>query len=181
MGRVIARRLGGWGDCGGRCRWGDYHGVYNFGVCGETSTDIRKRVGIELSAVRPTHVFLAFGINDSKYKDGAESPLVSLETFEENLLACIADARVYTDRIVLVGLTRVDERWRSPNQSRFLNEVIAEYDVRIADIAREQNLQFIPMHDVLNIETDLADGLHPNAKGYEKMFLRIREQISFSR
>ena len=31
------------------------------------------------------------------------------------------------------------------------------------------NAVYVPMYDALNISTDLADGLHPNAQGYQRM------------
>ena len=46
--------------------------------------------------------------------------------------------------------------------------------MEIKEICAKNNLLFIEMQDLLKDE-DLEDGLHPNSKGHEKMFLRVKD------
>jgi lysophospholipase L1-like esterase len=155
----------------------DWDAVYNFGICGETSSDVRKRFAVEIAAIKPTYVVLAIGINDTKFPAGSDQHLVSIEQYEENLEWLLGEAKQYTAKISLVGLTKVVDMWRSAKGSRFLNEEIGRYDAVIQVVADRHTVQYIPMLDVLSTEIDLADGLHPNASGYEKMFKVVKSKL----
>ena len=48
------------------------------------------------------------------------------------------------------------------------------------ETAGKHGLMFIDMFDVLDPTVDLADGLHPNAKGYQKMFEAIKSELNLS-
>lgn len=155
----------------------DEHHIYNFGVCGDTSSDLLFRFKTEAEAIKPDYVIFAVGLNDTKYQGESDTNLVPLDQFVANMEDLLAQARVYTDKIVIVGLTRVDEVWRSAKGSRFLNEIIGNYNQQIVSLAKENSLTFIDVFEVLNAETDLADGLHPNTEGYQKLFEVIKSKI----
>lgn len=157
----------------------DYNQLYNFGICGETTEDLLKRFDIEAEAIEPDKIVFAIGINDSKLPSESDVNKIPLEEFEQNLNTLLQKAKSYTNQITLIGLTRVDDEWRSVRGSRFLNENIEKYDSIIKKVADENDYRFISVMDVVNPKTDLADGLHPNATGYEKMFERIKSEIGF--
>jgi len=154
--------------------------LYNFGISGETSTDILKRFEVEASAIRPSDIIFAVGINDSKFPSEAEQNKVSLSDYKENLEKLIKQAKSFTDKITIVGATRVDDEWRSVKGSRFLNEEIEKYNLVMKEEANQNQLVFIDMFSVLDPALDLADGLHPNAQGYQKMFEVIRAKTTLS-
>lgn len=158
----------------------DWNELYNFGICGETSADLLKRFEIEAKAIQPSDVVFAIGINDSKYPSESEQNKVALSDYKVNLEKLIKEAKSFTDKITIVGATRVDDEWRSAKGSRFLNEEIEKYNAVMKEVANQHNLLFIDMFGVLDPALDLADGLHPNAQGYQKMFEVVKAKISFT-
>lgn len=157
----------------------DYNHIYNFGVCGDTSDDLMARFDVELEAIHPKKVILAVGINDSKFPEGSDTHLVSLEAYEQNLRQLIEKTKAYTDSITIVGSTRVDDEWRSARGSRFMNEEIAKFNEAMKKVAAEHDLDYIDVFETLDPATDLADCLHPNAQGYQKMFEVIKANLDW--
>lgn len=154
--------------------------LYNFGICGETSEDLLKRFKTEAEAIEPTDIIFAIGINDSKYPGETDTSKVSLIDYQRNLEELINLAKTFTGKITILGAIRVDEGWRSVQGSRFLNEEIQKYNTVMEEVAFRNNLQFIDIFDVLDTTRHLADGLHPNAEGYQKMFEAIKNKVTFS-
>ena len=153
--------------------------LYNFGICGETSEDLLERFDIEAKAIGPDKIVFAIGINDSKFPNESDINKIPPAKFEQNLNELLQQAKNYTDQITLVGLTKVDDERRSVRGSRFLNEEIEKYDFIIKKVANEHRYRFISVIDVVNPVTDLVDGLHPNASGYQKMFEKIKSEVGF--
>jgi lysophospholipase L1-like esterase len=142
--------------------------VYNRGVCGDTTKDLLKRFPIEAESIQPTVIVFAIGINDSKYPANQEGSNVSIDDFKRNLQMLIEEGRKYTEKIFIVSLTKVNET-AIGSSSKFRNEQIEIYNDSLATIAEANKLEFIDFMNVLDVETDLYDGLHPNARGYEKL------------
>ena len=74
----------------------------------------------------------------------------------------------------------VDESKTSPipwNLDKcYTNIDIERYDTALQDFSQKENLAYIDMKGVLNID-DLSDGVHPNTNGHNKMFEHIRGNI----
>lgn len=157
----------------------DYSHLYNFGICGETSQDLLKRFSIEAKAIEPSDIIFAIGINDSKYPSESDINKVSLADYQKNLEELITQAKAFTNKITIVGATKVDDEWRSVKGSRFLNDEIQKYNTVMRSVADKHGFQFIDMFEVLDTAIDLADGLHPNAQGYQKMFKSIKSKVNF--
>ena len=61
------------------------------------------------------------------------------------------------------------------NTIKFYDEEnVKLYNTKIKEVCDKNNLQFIDMLGLLN-NSDLEDGLHPNPKGHEKIFLKIKD------
>ena len=58
----------------------------------------------------------------------------------------------------------------------YTNKDYKEYNEAIKDIAEKEKVKYIKMSDLL-IKEDLEDGLHPNSKGHQKLFLKIKDFI----
>jgi len=175
--------MGGWAN---RLKnyWGnsdDYSRVYNLGISSDNSDKLLKRFTNENEARNPDVIIIAIGINDSQYIGDKNNPRVSLERFEKNLLEMIMQAR--GREIIFIGITNVDEAKVMPipwdTIKYYDNENIAIYNAKIKEICEKNKLSFIEMPDLLKNE-DLEDGLHPNSKGHEKMFLRVRDFLETS-
>ena len=154
----------------------DRTGVYNRGVCGDTTEDLLKRFAIEVESIHPNTILFAIGINDSKYPLDKEDNRVPLDEFKQNMQTLIDKAKRYTDRVLIAGATKVNEG-ALKSQSRFTNEQIGIYNETLKEVAKRNELAFIDTFDVLDIDTDLHDGLHPNAEGYAKLAEVISKSI----
>ena len=151
--------------------------VYNHGICSDTTTRLLKRFSTEAASRSLEMVVFAIGINDSRYPVGKTESETPMEEFRKNLSLLIAQARQYADNIKLVGTTRIDDALVAAWDTPFFNKEIEKYNEALKEIATEENVPFIDVLDVLNPATDLADGLHPNAQGYDKLFQTIAAHL----
>lgn len=151
--------------------------VFNLGVSGDDTFDLLKRFNVEAEARTPELIIFAIGIQDSQYVNSKDNPRVKLNDFNKNLLKLKNLSKQFTKKIIFVGLTKVDESKVMPIPwgitKYYDNENIKIYDLAIKSFCAENNLPFIEMFNLLNNE-DLEDGLHPNSKGHEKMFQRVK-------
>jgi len=157
----------------------DYHQFYNFGICGDTSEGVLKRFGVEYEATRPERVVIALGINDAKLPTGGDGNLVPLPNFVENIETIIALAKAGGSSVVLVGPMAVGGKLPTP-VATFSDAESMRYRDALADIAVRHECKFIDMFEVLDPTTDLADGVHPNASGYEKMYEFVKSKLALS-
>lgn len=156
----------------------DYSEIYNLGVSADTSERLLKRFLIENEARNPDVIIIAIGMNDSSYVNSKDNPRVSIEKFESNLLELSKQANKFTKEIVFIGLTKIDETKTTPvswNDTVYYDEENAAlYNAKLKEFCEKKELLFVDMQDVLNND-DLVDGLHPNSKGHEKIFLQIKD------
>jgi len=154
--------------------------VYNLGISGDTTADILRRFDIEAEAREPDVIIFAIGVNDDIVKKSDGNNLVEIGQFEKNIREFIKKARKFASDIIILGSQRVDETKTTPipwKQDYFYyNEEIQKYDKKLQEITRQENVQYIPMFDLLNNE-DLEDGLHPNPQGHQKIFEKVKDAI----
>lgn len=154
---------------------------YNRGVGGDTSANLLARMPVEFESLRPEIAIVAIGINDSVYKGTDKSKtLTSLSDFEQNLTQIFAVAGS-AKKVYSLGLTRVTEElvqplpWSTTGKS-YSNSVIAQFDEVLKKVSRDAGVTYIDMSASLE-PSDLMDGLHPNAQGYDKMADKILAEI----
>lgn len=156
----------------------DEEAVYDRGICGDTSRGLLKRFTSELSSfVYPLDVVIfAVGMNDVVERNNQFSE-VSIEDFESNMREVILQAQKSVSRVYVIGITNVDESRTVPlvgstSGKKYLNETIQKYNQVLKSLCTELQAPFVSVFGLLENE-DLADGLHPNDAGYEKLFLTI--------
>jgi len=158
----------------------NYASVYNLAVSGATTDDLLKRFDVECEARRPNIVVFSIGNNDSSLVKSLQSNRMPIEEFRENLEKLSEKARKFTEKIVFVGLSRVDEAKTKPvywnEDAWYVNAEIEKYDAIIEKFCREKNLKYISLRGILK-DGDWEDGLHPNAKGHEKIFEKIKPEV----
>jgi lysophospholipase L1-like esterase len=142
--------------------------IYNRGVCGDTTKDLLKRFAIEAESIQPDSIIFAIGINDSKYSVRRNSNIVPIDIFRKNMQELVGIGKKYTEHMFIIGLTKVDESVLLPF-SRFSNRYIEEYTNALKEFSKKKKIKYIDMFEVLEVKTDLCDGVHPNERGYEKM------------
>jgi len=147
--------------------------VYNLGISGDNTEGLLQRVEFEAEMREPEVIVFAIGINDSRYVRSENKRMVPIEQFRDNLIKLYEISSKIVEKVIFVGLTKVDESKTRSIDKEYDNEGIGQYDTAIKNFCSENNLKFIEMFDVLDVE-DLPDGLHPNSKGHAKMFERIK-------
>lgn len=152
--------------------------LYNCGVSGDTTEDLLKRIDVECLAREPQIIIFAIGINDSRYNNTKDNVQILLDKFQNNISVLLEKAKKHSDKIVCLGLTSVNESKTAPcqwNPTKFYtNDLIKKYDAKIKEVCHTASVFFLEMNDLLE-NSDLEDGLHPNSRGHEKMFLRVKE------
>ena len=163
-----------------------FNTVYNLGIGGDTTDLLLERFRNEVEArveenhgIRKTDIMIfAIGTNDSIFLNSKDNPRVNLEDFRKNLRELINQAKKFTKKIIFIGLNEVDESKTAPtpwNKSRYwTNESMKKYDSMIRLVCQKNDILFIPMFDLLN-KKDLIDGLHPNSRGHQKIFERVKD------
>ncbi len=155
----------------------DSYTLYNQGVCGDTTQELLMRFQIEAQARKPNILLFGIGINDACWRKQKKNTLVSKEDFRKNLLQLIAWGREFTPKIALVGLTRVEEKKVQPypgssSGKSYSNKIIEEYDQIVQEVSKVEKLSYIDVSKEVPI-AELTDGLHPNAAGHEKLYLKV--------
>jgi len=155
--------------------------VYNLGISGADTDRLLRRFLVENEFRNPNVIIIAIGINDSQYIGSEDNPRVSLGKFEENLVEIIKQARGIAEDIVFIGLTKIDETklmpipWNPTLYSEEKNALI--YNDKIKEVCEKNSLLFLDMQDLLDDSEFDDDGLHPNSKGHEKMFQKIKNAL----
>lgn len=159
--------------------------LFNLGVSGDTTANIVQRLANETQARRlfedPITIVINTGLNDAMTQlaeEGEEEFVATTELYEGGLKQLIGIARQYTERILFVGLTPVEEALTVPidygddTRCCYRNERIAEFDKTLRRFCEDNTL---PCVEVLAVfkqrlaqdEKLLEDGLHPNDAGHQ--------------
>lgn len=153
--------------------------IYNLGIPGNNAGDLLKRFEKEAEARKPDVIIFSIGINDSACNEKGQQK-VSINEFEENLNKLVKKSEKFAEKTIFTGLTRADESKTMPvswnTDYYYSNKNIIKYDSAIQKICQKNKLLFIDMLDLLG-KKDLADGLHPNSKGHEKIFQKIKQVL----
>lgn len=164
----------------------DFTFVHNLSIPSESTNEVIKRFSIEAEdrckKVYPndhTSIVFAIGTNDTKCVDSRDNPVTRLEDFGKNIIFLIESANKHTNHVIFVGLTPVDEQKTMPiDDVYFLNKKIEKYNKTIKEACEKRGILFLDIakewssFDYLNLLSD--DGIHPNEKGHQKIFERIK-------
>ena len=161
------------------------YSLYNCGVDGDTTQSLLKRFKIEHTAryypYNDEHIVIfAIGLNDSVSINTKGNFTVPLHEFKENIKELITQAQKLSTRIIIVGITPVDESKTTPVEWDhtifcYMNHVKL-YNSTLKEIAQEHNIEFIEILQTISTE-DLSDGVHPNDRGHQKMYVKVKEHL----
>lgn len=160
----------------------NYYNVLNFEMWGDTTEDVKNRFDDECKKIyykdRDSIIIFSVGVNDTQNINGEEK--VSLEVFENNIISLINNAKKYTDNILFIGLTKVDEseiEFYPWNKDKcYSDSKIILFDFVLKEICLENNVDYIDAYDLLESK-DLFDGLHLNGNGQHKVCNKIKSKI----
>ena len=159
----------------------DLFRVYDLGVDMDTTRNVLDRMELEARARKPGIIIFNIGVNDSLYRTKSENSETTLEEFERNIDKLVAIAKQFTERVLIVGLVKGNDRWTTPLIQSTTGKVYTKertriYDRKLKEVAERNNVLFADVNDILN-DGDFDDGLHPNANGHLKMFSIISKVL----
>ncbi len=165
--------------------------VYNLGVSGNTTEDIlkrfefeaRQRVGEDPEETELIIIF-DFGGNDAAFIHSKGDFWVSQEKFRENTKILIDLARKFTPRVFLLGGHPADEKVANPvlwnKDVSYRSKNAKDYDEIMASVCAKENIPFIDVFELLDVERDLEDGIHLNSEGHKKIFEKVKLELEDS-
>ncbi len=123
-------------------------------------------------------LIFAIGLNDAKCVHSQDNPVTGPEDFRKNIAFLAENATQYTNHIIFVGLTLVDEQKTVPiDNVYFLNDKIKVYNELLSEECQKRNATFVNIipewsnSDYLHLLSD--DGIHPNEKGHWSIFRNV--------
>lgn len=166
-----------------------YYDVYELGIPGGSLPDLLARFEDELRARvgSATHndIYVVFsaGTNDSKWHRDTAQHLFSADDFAANVHAFIHLAKEYTDNILAVGVTPIDEsQFPLENGQRLLsNERIRSFEQALQRTCEDEDVQFVPIFDRVPGDWTQAylgrDGVHPTDAGHEWIRSQVEPEL----
>lgn len=151
-------------------------GFYNLSVSSNNTKGLINSIEKDIDKfnyIEPEDYIFIFsiGLNDCCYVDSKKDFSISLDEYENNLKTIINLAKKYTNKIVFLGLTMVDESKTNPwiKDEYWENDDLKKYNNVLKSICFHYSVGFIKMENVI-CKDDLFDGLHPNNHGHKKIF-----------
>jgi len=158
--------------------------IYNLGVSSNDTRGVLKFLEQDINKIQTIEqeevtLLFSIGSNDPRYIKNKNNIFISESEFLENLKKIIEIGKKYSNKMIFTGLLKVDDNLTQPwTANEFWdNQDIIEYDKIIENVCKEKNIDFIPLIDLLDINKDLEDGLHPNSKGHIKIYETVKEYI----
>lgn len=152
------------------------------GVGGDTIYLILDRLEQDALLYKPDILVLAVGINDSRrYTAGRYE--VTLEDFERGLAEFARRLAGNAARVLIVGLTPLDEPRTLPIAEDLHYTQIAanDYDAALRRFAAQHGYGYVPLMPAFEQAGGAAqltaDGLHPTPAGHELIAQAVRAQL----
>ncbi|MEK6825612.1 MAG: SGNH/GDSL hydrolase family protein [Nanoarchaeota archaeon] len=162
-----------------------YCSIYNLGISGDTSTGLLSRflseakIRINIEQEDPI-IILAIGTNDAKFFINKQNHKTNQNQFRKNIAQLIMQATSLTSKVIMLSPVKVDEskvNTLPKNTERMLyNKDFTVFAKIIQEEAHKEDVHFLNLQTSFDIKTMLhEDGLHPNEKGHEYMFQKVKE------
>lgn len=165
-----------------------YPTIFNLGVSGDATKDVRKRLEPETKArLWPTEeiaYIFAIGLNDTVYR-GQEFESKP-EKYRQELTEILAIAKNYSKKILFVGLTPVVDSRVQPLQwsasgKCYSNERIIKFEDALKSFCAENKVAYVPVFEKLKQGQDrkemMPDGAHPNNEGHELIYQLVKPEL----
>ena len=154
--------------------------VYNLSISGGTTKTILDRFENEAKARNVDVLIFQGGGNDAAYEHVEGNYQISPEEFKNNLEKIIEKSKKITDKIIFISFKNVDEARTMPVSwcdFYYTNGNIKKYCEMMKNVCDENGVLFLDIFGILEND-DLYDGLHPNAKGHEKIFQKVNDFLT---
>lgn len=155
-------------------------GIYNLSISGGTIETTLERFESEAGIREADGLIFQLGGNDSCFAGKNGPNLVPFEKFRNNLEEIIRRAGDIAQNIIFIGFSNVDESKTAPvpwTNVYYANTEIKKYNEAIKSVCESRGIPFLDVFGLLDIE-DFEDGLHPNAIGHKKIFMKVRDFLA---
>lgn len=160
------------------------HAIINLGIGGDVSTRLVDRIDSSIASATVSSKTIAavvsIGVNDSRLVGEQGVPETTEEAYEAALQQIFTKLSAATDRILVVGLTRINaKRDLVIEEFVYNNEQIARYDDILKRVAADFHATYIDVSAGLegNSELYFADNLHLNYAGHELLAKTISPEL----
>jgi lysophospholipase L1-like esterase len=150
--------------------------VYNLSISGGTTQTILDRFESEAKIRNADAIIIQTGGNDAAYENKEENFLIPPEKFFYNLNEIIEKAKRISPNVIVMGLKNCDEKKTMPVFWRniyYTNTNLQKYEELMRVVCLNNDVPFLRLKPLNN--EDFDDGLHPNARGHEKVFEQVRD------
>jgi lysophospholipase L1-like esterase len=153
--------------------------VYSNGVIGNDTRKLINNFEKEIKNRKSYIIIFSIGINDTQIV--ANQTRISIDEFKNNITTLCEKAKKVSSKIVFVGLNRINDIkaksvwWNS--KKTYKNEIIEKYDLILKAILGEKRIEYIEISDIFEDKTLLYDDIHPNARGHQKIFERVKKKL----
>jgi lysophospholipase L1-like esterase len=134
---------------------------YHQGIAGWTIEGIYGSINGWMAATNPDLILLMIGTNDCNGNVDMPKAPARLDALVERIFTTKPTVRLLLATIVPASNVSTQANIDSLNLQ--IPGIVTSHQ------ALGRNIQLVPMHKALTAPDDLADGLHPNAGGYNKM------------
>ena len=143
---------------------GEFYHCHNYGVCGETSSDLLRRAWKNISSHKGSKIMLLMiGTNDTQVG-------ISPDIYEDNLRQIISIASVHGMTTVVATLPELDFTPLYLKNKDF----IKQYNKVIRKLSREMNFKICEMSGV---EKHYVDGVHFTHEGNLELADRFYKSV----
>lgn len=169
---------------------GQVNEVYSIGVPGATLSDMKERTEICLKTIRKPKrqviCVLQLGANDAKALDNPDNFFTTTEDYKKKITEFLGTVNELSDKAVCLGLFPMDQDKVMPvsknPKTYFSNERIRKFEKILCDTAESLGMNALPVFQEavqsnwIN-EYQYRDGIHPNDKGYQWLYQKVKPEI----
>lgn len=187
-------KQGGWADCLKKYYFQQFVDsqtqritLYNLGVAGETTDGLVKRFDTELRArnIKGQNLIILFAYGANDIVIHKDKNIVPELYYTRNLKYCIELAKKFKAEILLLNLlpiaNSIEGKVNQHGKLRFDHDIKA-YNFTLKKLSYEMNCEYVDLYASFvehNKEEYLCgDGLHPNSKGHELLYQKIKQKLS---
>lgn len=146
--------------------------VLNMGIGGDSSTKVLARLEQDIttrySVSWPCVLVFSFGANDERTKDGVAE--TRPEQFEQNIIAILAIARRYADKILFVGTVPIGKPTVDFKDQEYSDDRVQQYDEKLRDLVKAAGAKYVPLRPVFEARgldgLYVYDSIHCNDEGH---------------
>lgn len=154
------------------------YNIRNRGISGNTTNDILNRID-DIAGIKPVKVFIMMGINDIVENVPVKNLLDNYSQIIEKIKNQSPETKIFIQSILPVSKSA--SVFFSGDENK-INQMIDEVNQKLIQMAKERNLVYIDLNDVFMSKGELKDeyswdGIHINARGYERWFEHIKPYI----